>query len=55
MRAIQFYGKGDVRLNENIKTPVAGKGRVRIRPAFVGICGSGLTLYESSPSIEEGD
>lgn len=41
MRAVQFYDKEDIRLNENIDIPVALEGQVRIKPAFVGICGSG--------------
>jgi len=40
MRAVQFHGKEDVRLAD-IPTPDVGHGHVRIRPAFVGICGTG--------------
>lgn len=40
MRAIQFYGKEDVRLND-VAIPATARGHVRIRPAFVGICGTG--------------
>lgn len=42
MRAVQFHGKEDVRLND-IPTPDVSPGHVRIRPAFVGICGTGVS------------
>lgn len=50
MKAIQFHGKEDIRCNE-IATPEPGPGQVRIRPAFVGICGTGLYLLLSKPPL----
>jgi threonine dehydrogenase-like Zn-dependent dehydrogenase len=47
MRALQFYDKEDIRLVD-VAIPEVGSDQVRIRPAFVGICGTGRTqdLYE---------
>ena len=41
MKAVRFHGKEDIRL-ENIPEPVCGKGQVKVRPAWCGICGSDL-------------
>ncbi|KAF4258702.1 hypothetical protein KXW98_003062 [Aspergillus fumigatus] len=48
MRAVRFYGRGDIRVDE-IDEPVCGEGQVKIRPAFVGICGSDLHEYLAGP------
>jgi threonine dehydrogenase-like Zn-dependent dehydrogenase len=40
MKAVRFHGKEDLRF-EDIPVPKTGKGQVKIRPAWVGICGSG--------------
>ena len=40
MRAVRFYGKEDVRLDD-VLVPSPGHGQVRLKPAFVGICGTG--------------
>lgn len=44
MRAVQFYDKEDVRVNDHVDIPVTREGTVRIKPAFVGICGTGMAL-----------
>lgn len=44
MKAVRFYGKEDVRV-EDIEEPQVRPGTVKIRPAFNGICGSDLHLY----------
>jgi len=41
MRAARYYGKEDIRVEE-IEEPVCKKGQIKIRPAFVGICGTGI-------------
>jgi hypothetical protein len=41
MRAARYYGKEDMRVEE-IEEPVCGDNQVKIRPAFVGICGTGI-------------
>ncbi|GAA4684112.1 alcohol dehydrogenase catalytic domain-containing protein [Nocardioides nanhaiensis] len=40
-RAVRWHGPGDVRLDE-VEAPPPGLGEVRVRPAFVGVCGSDL-------------
>ena len=44
MRAARIHGKQDLRIEE-VPTPVPGPGQVRIRPAYVGICGSDLHYF----------
>ena len=44
MKAIRYYGKEDVRLEE-IEEPELRPGTVKIAPAFNGICGSDVHLY----------
>lgn len=41
MKAVRFHGKNDLRY-EDIPVPELGKGQVKIRPSWVGICGSDL-------------
>lgn len=43
MKALRYYGKDDVRLEE-VEEPQVKPGTVKIRPAFCGICGSDLHL-----------
>ncbi|KAI9828102.1 MAG: hypothetical protein M1832_003629 [Thelocarpon impressellum] len=42
MRAVRFHGQRDIRL-EDVPVPQCGDGQVKIKPAFVGICGTGTT------------
>ncbi|PYH91722.1 alcohol dehydrogenase [Aspergillus ellipticus CBS 707.79] len=44
MRAVRYHGPEDIRVEE-IEEPSCGVGQVKIRPAFVGICGSGALFY----------
>jgi len=46
MKAVRFHGKGDLRYEE-IPVPELKQGHVKIRPAWVGICGS--DLHECMP------
>jgi len=48
MKAAMFYGKKDVRVEE-IEEPRLRRGTVKIAPAFNGICGSDLHLYQEGP------
>jgi threonine dehydrogenase-like Zn-dependent dehydrogenase len=41
MRAARFHGIGDIRVEE-IEEPKCGEGQVKVKPAFVGICGTGM-------------
>jgi threonine dehydrogenase-like Zn-dependent dehydrogenase len=40
MNAVRFHGQNDLRY-EQIPVPKIRRGQVKIRPAWVGICGSG--------------
>ncbi|KAL8986605.1 MAG: hypothetical protein Q9177_004115 [Variospora cf. flavescens] len=44
MKAVRFHGKGDIRLDD-IEVPTCGKGQVKVKPAYVGICGTDLHEY----------
>jgi (R,R)-butanediol dehydrogenase / meso-butanediol dehydrogenase / diacetyl reductase len=46
MKAAQFYGKEDLRL-EDVPEPSPGPGEVKLQNAFAGICGSDLHFYYS--------
>ncbi|MFT4199255.1 2,3-butanediol dehydrogenase [Gordonia sp. (in: high G+C Gram-positive bacteria)] len=48
MKALRYYGKGDVRM-EDVPEPTIGPGRVLVKPAFTGLCGSDLHLYFHGP------
>jgi threonine dehydrogenase-like Zn-dependent dehydrogenase len=48
MRAARYYGKEDIRVEE-IEEPVCKRGQLKIKPAFVGICGTGMIQYKSIP------
>src|SRR5690625_980921 len=48
MKAVRYYGKEDVRLEE-VEEPQTRPGTVKIAPAFNGICGSDLHLYHDGP------
>ncbi|BCS20025.1 2,3-butanediol dehydrogenase [Aspergillus puulaauensis] len=50
MRAVRFHGARDIRVDQ-IDEPVCGDDDVKIRPAFVGICGSDLHEYLAGPIV----
>ncbi|KAI7238448.1 GroES-like protein [Hortaea werneckii] len=50
MKALRFHGKEDLRY-EDISEPACGKGQVKIKPAWCGICGSDLHEYIGGPSL----
>ncbi|KAG8527782.1 uncharacterized protein KY384_007936 [Bacidia gigantensis] len=54
MKAVRFHGKEDIRIDE-IPIPVCGKGQVKVKPAFAGICGSGtiISAHIGTPTILE--
>lgn len=47
MRALRYYGPGDIRLEHDVPEPVCDAHQVKIRPTFCGICGSDLHAYHS--------
>ncbi|KAL8670048.1 MAG: hypothetical protein Q9168_005394 [Polycauliona sp. 1 TL-2023] len=50
MKAVRFHGKKDLRLDD-IEIPKCGKGQVKVKPAFVGICGTDLHEWEDGANI----
>lgn len=48
MKVVRYYGQHDLRVEE-IDEPSIGPDTVKIAPAFNGICGSDLHLYEDGP------
>ncbi|KAI0534941.1 dehydrogenase [Xylaria digitata] len=51
MHALRYYGPKDLRLETDLPEPVCGPMQVKIRPAFVGICGTDLHEYHSQAFI----
>ncbi|PLB33908.1 uncharacterized protein BDW47DRAFT_113176 [Aspergillus candidus] len=50
MKSVRFHGPGDIRVDV-VDEPVCGKGQVKMRPAYVGICGSDLHEYNAGPVL----
>ncbi|KAK5734508.1 hypothetical protein LTR17_008868 [Elasticomyces elasticus] len=50
MKALQFHDKHDIRLND-IETPHPRPGQVRVRPSFVGICGTDVHEYTRGATL----
>ncbi|KAJ5584857.1 uncharacterized protein N7459_004657 [Penicillium hispanicum] len=50
MQSVRFHGPRDIRIDE-VEEPVCGKGQVKMRPAYVGICGSDLHEYIGGPVL----
>ncbi|ERF68283.1 hypothetical protein EPUS_02739 [Endocarpon pusillum Z07020] len=44
MKAVRFHGQKDIRLEE-VEEPECGRGQIKIKPAFCGICGTDLHEY----------
>lgn len=51
MKAVRFYGPGDVRREETEK-PVPGPEEVLIRVRYAGICGSDLHIYRKGMFVQ---
>lgn len=50
MRALRYYGPQDLRLDD-LPEPKCGPGQVKVRPAFVGICGTDLHEYQTQTFV----
>ncbi|GAP92959.1 putative ()-butanediol dehydrogenase [Rosellinia necatrix] len=46
MRALRYHGPQDLRLEHDLPEPKCAPTQVKVRPAFVGICGTDLHEYE---------
>lgn len=51
MKAARYYGPQDLRI-EQTEVPAPGPGQVRLKNAYVGICGSDLHMYYAPPAPE---
>jgi (R,R)-butanediol dehydrogenase/meso-butanediol dehydrogenase/diacetyl reductase len=49
VKAVRYYGKGDVRFEDNVPEPELRPGTVMVAPAWTGLCGSDLHLYFEGP------
>ncbi|MBN6052110.1 alcohol dehydrogenase catalytic domain-containing protein, partial [Nonomuraea sp. RK-328] len=50
MRALRWYGRGDVRLTD-VERPRPGPGEVLIAVTLCGVCGSDVEEYEAGPIV----
>ncbi|KIN06784.1 hypothetical protein OIDMADRAFT_108186 [Oidiodendron maius Zn] len=50
MRAVRFHGPKDIRV-DSVPEPACGNDQVKLRPAFVGICGTDLHEYLAGPIL----
>ncbi|MEV0685548.1 2,3-butanediol dehydrogenase [Nocardia sp. NPDC050378] len=51
MKAVRYYGKGDVRFETDVPEPELLPGTIMIAPAWTGLCGSDLHLYFEGPLV----
>lgn len=55
MRALRYHGAKDLRVDQDVPEPKCGEDQIKVKPAFVGICGTDLHEYFSptfTPSKE---
>lgn len=50
MKAVRFHGAKDIRIDE-VPIPELRPGWIKVKPAYVGICGSDLHEYLDGPHI----
>ena len=50
MNAVRFHGREDLRY-EQVPEPECGKGQIKIKPAWCGICGR-VRIVKSEPRKE---
>lgn len=48
MKAARWYGRKDIRVGE-VSEPSPGKGQLKIKVEWCGICGTDLHEYEAGP------
>ncbi len=48
MKALQYHGRGDIRLND-VPEPDPGPGQVKVAVSMTGICGSDIHEYRGGP------
>lgn len=50
MRALRYHGPNDLRVDKDVPEPKCEDHQIKVKPAFVGICGTDLHEY-SSPTF----
>jgi len=40
MRALRYHGPKDLRVEHDLPEPTCGDDQIKVKPAFVGICGA---------------
>lgn len=55
MRALRYHGVKDLRVEHDIPEPECGDEQIKVKPAFVGICGTDLHEYSSPTFIPSKD
>ncbi|KAK5084655.1 hypothetical protein LTR05_005733 [Lithohypha guttulata] len=51
MRALRYHGTKDLRVEHDVPEPKCGDNQIKVKPAFVGICGTDLHEYSSATFI----
>ncbi|GKU78012.1 (R,R)-butanediol dehydrogenase [Paenibacillus sp. L3-i20] len=51
MKAAVWYGKHDIRV-ENSEEPIIKPGKIKVKVAWTGICGSDLHAYHGAPVVQ---
>ena len=51
MRAAVWYGRKDIRVVDVPDSPSPGPGEVKIKVAWVGVCGTDLHEYAARPDF----
>lgn len=51
MRALRYHGPGDLRVDTDVPEPSCQPHEIKIRPAFVGICGTDLHEYSTATFV----
>jgi threonine dehydrogenase-like Zn-dependent dehydrogenase len=54
MNAVRFHGKEDLRF-EQVPEPECGKGQIKIKPAWCGICGRVRVVHQPGTRRERGE
>lgn len=51
MRALRYYAPKDLRLDTDVPEPACQPHEIKVRPAFIGICGTDLHEYQHAQNL----
>jgi threonine dehydrogenase-like Zn-dependent dehydrogenase len=54
MRALRYHAPGDLRVDTDVEEPTPSAFEIKIKPAFVGICGTDLHEYSTPTFVPMG-